>query len=150
MTAVAATGECSVTLVQVRDIMTTSVVCVGAEEPVTVAAGRMRDLDIGALPVRGSGDVLTGVVTDRDLVLRVLAEGIDPEQATVGSVAHVGIVTVRADAAIEQAAHLMGQHRIRRLVVVSGRWVVGILSQGDLARALPEAMAGALAEAVSA
>ena len=137
-------------LVQVRDIMTTSVVCVSADEPVSAAACRMRDLDIGALPVRNDDDVLTGVVTDRDLVLRVVAEGVDPTLTTVGSVARQGVVTVGADAAIEQAAQVMGEHRIRRLVVVSGRWVVGILSQGDLARALPEAAAGALAEAVSA
>lgn len=136
--------------VRVRDIMTTSVVCACADEPVVSAARRMRDLDIGALPVRGDDDVLSGVVTDRDLVLRVLAEGSDPGDVTVGSVVRHGVVTVAADAEIAAAAQLMGQHRIRRLVVVSGRWVVGILSQGDLARALPEAVAGALAEAVSA
>jgi CBS domain-containing protein len=136
--------------VQVRDIMTTSVVCAAADEPVAVAAQRMRDLDIGALPVRGHDDVLSGVVTDRDLVLRVLAVGADPCHVTVGSIVQAGVVTVSADAEIADAARLMGQHRIRRLVVVSGRWVVGILSQGDLARALPEAVAGALAEAVSA
>ena len=136
--------------VQVRDIMTTSVICAAADEPVVTAARRMRDLDIGVLPVRGDDDVLSGVVTDRDLVLRVLAEGADPARVTVGSVVRAHVVTVAADAEIAAAARLMGQHRIRRLVVVSGRWVVGILSQGDLARALPEAVAGALAEAVSA
>ncbi|MGN6299819.1 MAG: CBS domain-containing protein [Angustibacter sp.] len=136
--------------VQVRDIMTTSVICAAADEPVVAAAQRMRDLDIGALPVRGDDDVLSGVVTDRDLVLRVLAEGADPGQVTVGSVVRDGVVTVAADAEIADAARVMGQQRVRRLVVVSGRWVVGILSQGDLARALPEAVAGALAEAVSA
>ncbi len=135
--------------VQVRDIMTTSVICAAADEPVISAARRMRDLDIGALPVRGDDDVLSGVVTDRDLVLRVLAEGDDPGRVTVGSIVRAGVVTVPAEAEIADAARLMGQHRIRRLVVVSGRWVVGILSQGDLARALPEAVAGALAEAVS-
>jgi CBS domain-containing protein len=136
--------------VQVRDIMTTSVICAAADEPVVTAARRMRDLDIGVLPVRGDDDALSGVVTDRDLVLRVLAEGADPARVTVGSVVRAQVVTVAADAEIAAAARLMGQHRIRRLVVVSGRWVVGILSQGDLARALPEAVAGALAEAVSA
>ena len=68
----------------------------------------------------------------------------------MGSIVRRGVVTVPADAEIADAARLMGEHRIRRLVVVSGRWVVGMLSQGDLARALPEAVAGALAEAVSA
>lgn len=136
--------------VQVRDIMTTSVICATADEPVVAAAQRMRDLDIGVLPVRGDDDVLSGVVTDRDLVLRVLAEGADPARVTVGSIVRHGVVTVPADAEIADAARLMGHHRVRRLVVVSGRWVVGILSQGDLARALPEAVAGALAEAVSA
>ncbi|MGN6610333.1 MAG: CBS domain-containing protein [Angustibacter sp.] len=136
--------------VQVRDIMTTSVICATSDEPVVAAAQRMRDLDIGALPVRGDDDVLSGVVTDRDLVLRVLAEGADAGRVTVGSVVRAGVVTVTADAEIADAARLMGQHRIRRLVVVSGRWVVGIVSQGDLARALPEDVAGVLAEAVSA
>jgi CBS domain-containing protein len=139
-----------VTQVQVRDIMTTAVACVGSSEPVTVAACRMRDLDVGSLPVRGHGNVLQGVVTDRDLVLRVLAEGIDPSRTPVGSLVHRRAVTVAADCEIETAAHLMGESRVRRLVVVSGRWVVGIISQGDLARALPEAMTGALVEAVSA
>lgn len=136
--------------VQVRDIMTTSVICATADEPVVAAAQRMRDLDIGALPVRGDDDVVSGVVTDRDLVLRVLAEGANPGRVTVGSIVRAGVVTVTADAEIADAARLMGQHRIRRLVVVSGRWVVGIVSQGDLARALPEPVAGALAEALSA
>ncbi len=138
------------TQVQVRDIMTTSVVCVGEQEPVTVAARRMRDLDVGSLPVHGLGNVLQGVVTDRDVVLRVVAEGIDPARTTVGELVRGRAVTVDADVAIETAAHLMGERRVRRLVVVSGRWVVGIVSQGDLARALPEEVAGALVEAVSA
>lgn len=136
--------------VQVRDIMTPSVACVGAHETVTTAACRMRELDVGVLPVRGAHDVLTGVVTDRDLVLRVLAEGMDPARTAVGDLVRGGTFTVPGEADIEAAARLMGEHRVRRLVVVSGRRVVGIVSQGDLARALPEDLAGALVEAVSA
>ena len=138
------------TQVQVRDIMTTSVACIGSTEPLTNAACRMRDLDVGSLPVRGSGNVLQGVVTDRDIVVHGLAEGIDPARMTVGELVRRKAFTVAADANIETAAHLMGQWRVRRLVVVSGRWVVGIVSEGDLVRALPESLAGALAEAVSA
>lgn len=137
-------------MTQVREIMTTSVVCIGSAEPVQSAACRMRDLDVGSLPVRGRGDVLEGVVTDRDLVLRVIAEGCDPERTPVGHLLRRSAVTITADADIEVAAQLMADSRVRRLVVVSGRWVVGIISQGDLARALPEALAGALVEALSA
>lgn len=136
--------------VQVRDIMTTSVAYVGCDELVTAAACRMRDLDVGVLPVRDADHVLAGVVTDRDLVLGVLAEGVDPDRTVVGSLVRREALTISVDADIESAARLMGQQRVRRLVVISSRWVVGIVSQGDLARALPEALAGALVEAVSA
>lgn len=136
--------------VQVRDIMTTSVACVGSHEPVTAAACRMRDLDVGVLPVRDGEDVLTGVVTDRDLVVSVLADGMDPASTAVGDLVRRAPLTIGLEADIESAARLMSEQRVRRLVVVSGRWVVGIVSQGDLARALPEHLAGALVEAVSA
>jgi CBS domain-containing protein len=135
---------------QVRDIMTTTVVCVSASEPVLTAARRMRDLDVGSLPVRGADDVLSGLVTDRDLVIRVLAEGRDPTRTTVGELVRCRPVTVEPVDDIELAAHVMADRQIRRLLVVCGLDVVGIVSQGDLARALPEALTGELVEAVSA
>ncbi|MEU6813105.1 CBS domain-containing protein [Streptomyces sp. NPDC046831] len=117
---------------QVRDIMTSRPVTVEPRTSVTAVARRMREEDIGAVLVT-EGDRLRGLVSDRDLVVRVLADGGDPEQRTVASVCSGDLVTVTPDEDLDRAVELMRAHSVRRLPVVEGDHPVGILSLGDTA-----------------
>ena len=96
------------------------------------AAGLMRQLDVGVLPVT-DGDELVGLVTDRDLVVRVLAERKEPANVKLGEIATRSPVTVTPDTDLSEARDLMAEHRVRRLPVVKGSELVGILSLGDVA-----------------
>jgi CBS domain-containing protein len=98
------------------------------------AAALMRDLDVGVIPV-AEEERLLGLVTDRDLVLRVLAERKDPLDVRLGDIATKSPVTVSPDERLSNARDLMSEHRIRRLPVVKGEQLVGILSLGDVAQA---------------
>jgi CBS domain-containing protein len=96
------------------------------------AAGMMRSEDVGVLPIVQDSKLL-GVVTDRDLVTRVLAERKDPSQVKVGDIATKSPIKVTPDMKLSEARELMEQNRIRRLLVVKGEELVGILSLGDVA-----------------
>lgn len=96
------------------------------------AAGLMKSEDIGALPVVREGE-LVGVITDRDLVIRVLAERQDPQSVKVGDIATKTPVTVTPDMRLSEARELMEKHQVRRLPVMKGRDLVGIISLGDVA-----------------
>lgn len=96
------------------------------------AAGLMKSEDIGALPVVREGELI-GVITDRDLVIRVLAERQDPQSVKVGDIATKTPVTVTPDMRLSEARELMEKHQVRRLPVMKGRDLVGILSLGDVA-----------------
>ncbi len=96
------------------------------------AAGLMRSEDVGALPVVEHGK-LVGLVTDRDLVLRVVADRRDPTECKVGDVLTRSPITVTPDMRLSEARELMAEHKVRRLPVVKGEELVGILSIGDVA-----------------
>lgn len=115
------------------------------------AAKRMAEEDAGALPVCDTSGKLTGMVTDRDLAVKVLAKGGDPDSARVGELtkAQPEVVTIGADDSIEEALRTMASHQVRRLPVIDGDQMVGIVAQADLARALPAEKAGELLEAIS-
>ncbi|MBT2394472.1 CBS domain-containing protein [Streptomyces sp. ISL-100] len=117
---------------QVREIMTSAPVTVGVLTAVSEVAHRMREENIGAVLV-AEGDELRGLVTDRDLVVRVLAEGKDPGETTVRDVCSPDLVTVTPDDEVDRAIRLMREHSLRRLPVVEGNTAVGIVSLGDLA-----------------
>ncbi|WP_028812087.1 CBS domain-containing protein [Streptomyces flavidovirens] len=117
---------------KVREIMTSAPVTVGVLTAVSEVAHRMREENIGAVLV-AEGDELRGLVTDRDLVVRVLAEGKDPGDTTVRDVCSPDLVTVTADDEVDRAIELMREHSLRRLPVVEGTTAVGIVSLGDLA-----------------
>ena len=121
---------------KVRDVMSSPVHVLQPDETVQEAAHWMKMLDIGWLPVC-DGDRPCGALTDRDIALRVLAERRTPRDARVGDVMHPGLVCVRDDQTLLQAAEEMSRHRLRRLPVVarSGR-LVGIVSLGTLVRNL--------------
>ncbi|MFB6549518.1 MULTISPECIES: CBS domain-containing protein [unclassified Streptomyces] len=116
----------------VRDIMTGDPVTVEPQTSVTAVARIMRDQDLGAVLVT-DGDELRGLVTDRDLVIRSVAEGGDPEQTTVAGACSDDVVTVRSDDELNHAVELMREHAVRRVPVVDDGRPVGIVSLGDLA-----------------
>ncbi|MFF4829629.1 CBS domain-containing protein [Streptomyces sp. NPDC001312] len=116
----------------VRDIMTSELVTVEPLMSVTRVAQKMRDEDIGVVLVT-EGDELRGLVTDRDLVVRALAEGGDPDQRTVASACSGDLFTVTPDEELDQAVRLMREHAVRRVPVVDHGHPVGIISIGDLA-----------------
>jgi CBS domain-containing protein len=133
-----------------RDIMTPNVECVDENESMLDASKKLAQLDVGAMPICGSDNRLKGMLTDRDIVVRVLAEGKDPSTTRAGELAQGEAVTIGADDPIEELLRTMVQHKVRRLPVIDGHELVGIVSQADVATNLPEELVGDLVEAISA
>jgi CBS domain-containing protein len=136
---------------RVNEVMTRGVECVRPTDDIASAAARMRDLDIGPLPVCGDDDRLVGMLTDRDITVRAVAEGRDPKKTRVSDVMTPNIIYCFEDQDITEAARLMKENQIRRLVVLSrDKRLVGIVSLGDLALDTgDDELAGATLEAVS-
>jgi len=132
-----------------REIMTDQVECIGENDTLVDAARKMRDLDVGALPICGEDNRLKGMVSDRDIVVRCIAEGGDPTSTRAGEMAQGKPVTIGADDSVEEALRTMAQHKVRRLPVIDGHDLVGMVSQADIARNLPEESVGDLVEAIS-
>ena len=109
----------------------------------------MQSEDVGVLPIV-EGDRLTGMITDRDITIRAIAEGMDPQSTTVGEIASRDVVTIDPQQTLDEAARLMSQHQLRRLAVVEedGR-LVGILAQADVALATSPERAGEVVEQIS-
>ncbi|HEY1329860.1 MAG TPA: CBS domain-containing protein [Actinomycetota bacterium] len=116
----------------VRHAMTPSPQTIGPEMNAADAASMMQSEDVGLLPVVGEGSLM-GIVTDRDLVLRVLAQRRDPMQVRVGDILTREVVSVSPDEKLSSARDLMAEHRIRRLPVLKRGELVGVLSLGDVA-----------------
>ncbi|WP_340377341.1 CBS domain-containing protein [Streptomyces sp. SS7] len=133
-----------------RDIMHVGATCVQENETLLDAARRMKELDVGALPICGPDDRLHGIITDRDIVVKCLARGKDPSTMTAGQLEQGKPVTVDAGADADQVLQAMEEHRIRRLPVVDDHRLVGMISEADLARHLPEEQVGHFVEAVCA
>lgn len=132
-----------------REIMTTGAECVGENDTLEVAARRMHEEDVGALPVCGEDNRIKGIVTDRDIVIKCLAAGHDPKTVKAGELAEGKPVTIGADDSVEEALQTMKQHKIRRLPVIDGHELVGMLAQADAARALSDASVADLLEVIS-
>jgi CBS domain-containing protein len=132
-----------------REVMTPDPRCVRASETTQDAARMMADLGVGALPVCGEDNRLKGMITDRDIVVKVIAEGRDPRAVHAGELAQGEAVTIGADDDIGEALDTMREHQVRRLPVIDGRDLVGIVAQADAARALPDPKVGDLVEALS-
>jgi CBS domain-containing protein len=132
-----------------RDIMTDNAECARADETLADAARKMRDLDVGALPICGDDDRLKGVVTDRDIVVRCVAEGADPTSTPVSELAEGKTVTIGADDPVDEALRTMIEHGVRRLPVIDGDRLVGMVSQADVARETTREQAGELVAALS-
>ena len=117
-----------------RELMTAGAECVGENETLVDAARKMRDLDVGALPICGEDDRLKGVLTDRDIVVKCLADGGDPKTTTAGTYGQGKPVTIGADDSAEEALKTMAKHQVRRLPVIDGHRLVGMLAQADVAK----------------
>jgi CBS domain-containing protein len=132
-----------------REIMTPDVTCVGERETLTEAARKMARLGVGSMPICGEDDRLKGMLTDRDIVVKVLAEGRDPASVTAGDLAQGKPVTIGADDDAAEILRTMGSHQVRRLPVIDGHKLVGIVAVADVARALPDQPVGDLIDAIS-
>lgn len=129
--------------------MTTGTECIRAEETVLDAARKLKDLGVGALPICGADNKLKGMLTDRDIVVKVLGAGKDPATCSAGELAQGEAVTIGADDTTDEIIRTMTSHKVRRLPVIDGHDLVGMVALADAARALPDPKAGDLLEALS-
>lgn len=124
-------------MILVRHVMTEAPKSLSPERTVADAAGLMEQYDVGVILLANEEDTLFGLVTDRDLVIRVLAKQRDPREVRLGDIATTNLVTITPDANVSDARELMAEHKIRRLPVVKNARLVGILTLGDIAVADP-------------
>jgi CBS domain-containing protein len=116
----------------IREVMTADPRSVSSSDTVVDAAREMREGDVGAIIVADEGRV-TGILTDRDIVVRVVADGRDPASTTVGDVATMDVITLTVDQTVEDAIRIVREHDVRRIPVVQDGRPAGIVSIGDLA-----------------
>lgn len=132
-----------------RELMTEGVQCVRSSDSVVAAAKLMKQLSVGALPICGEDNRLKGILTDRDIVVKVLAENKDPIGVKAGELAEGTPITVQAGTDADEVLNVMAVHQIRRVPVLDGDQLVGIVAQADVAVALGNADTGGVVEAVS-
>jgi CBS domain-containing protein len=132
----------------VREAMTKDPRSIGPSASVVEAARVMRDEHIGSLPIT-DGDTLMGMITDRDITTRVVAEAADLATTSVGDVYSQDLVSVEPDKDLEEALGLMARHQVRRLPVLEDGRLVGIVAQADIALRENEKKTGELVEAIS-
>jgi CBS domain-containing protein len=133
---------------KVRDAMTPGVQSIPPTESLPAAAAMMRENDVGSIPVV-DGNQLVGIVTDRDIVARAVAENADLRTTTVGDVASRDVFTIGPDDDLNEARRLMAEQQVRRLPVVEQGLVVGILAQADVAMVAKEKESGEMLEEIS-
>ena len=133
-----------------REVMTGDAQCIGENETVLDAAKKLAEHDVGAMPICGEDDRLKGMLTDRDIVVEVLAKGKDPAETKAGELGGEEVITIGADDSVDEALSTMKEHKVRRLPVIDGHDLIGVVSQGDLAKNVDEEKVGDLVEAISA
>ncbi len=117
---------------QIREIMTTSVESVTPDTDLVTIARRMKELNVGSLPIV-ENDRLLGIITDRDIVVRAIAEGRNAQSEQVRAYLTPNPTTITADADVRDASELMAREQIRRLPVVDGERLIGFVAIGDIA-----------------
>jgi CBS-domain-containing membrane protein len=133
-----------------RDVMSGGPEGIGEHDTVTDAARKL-ELEVGAMPTCGEDDPWKGMVTDRDIVVKVIAKGNDPSSVTASDRAdRPEVVTIGADDTVDEAPQTMTRHKVRRLPVIDGHRLIGVVSQADLAQEIDKEKVGALVEAISA
>src|SRR3954452_16959144 len=133
-----------------REVMSGGADCIGENDSILDAAKRLAGLDVGAMPICGEDNRLKGMLPDRDIVVKVLAQGKDPSTTKAGELGEGKPVTIGADDSVEEALSTMKSHAVPRLPVIDGHDLIGIVSQADLARNIDEEKVGDLVEAISA
>jgi CBS domain-containing protein len=133
-----------------REVMTGGAECIGENDTILDAAKRLAELDVGAMPICGEDDRLKGMLTDRDVVVKVLSDGKDPSSTTAGELGQGKPVTIGADDSVDEALSTMTEHKVRRLPVIDGHDLIGVVSLGDIAVNLDDEKVGDLVEAISA
>lgn len=131
-----------------KDLMTSPAETLAPEATLADAARALANLGIGSMPV-ADGDTILGVVTDRDIVVSGIAAGLDVNSATVSEIATTDVVTVGVDDSAETVAATLAEHQIRRVPVVDGGILVGVISQADVARDLDAADTGEVVKEIS-
>jgi CBS domain-containing protein len=133
----------------IRDVMTSDPCTIDADKSVAYAAKMMREEDVGLAPIV-EGDKLVGMLTDRDITIRVVAEGRNPDQVKVSEVASKQVVTIDPQQDLDEALRIMAKHQVRRLPVVEedGK-LVGVVAQADIAREGDDKETGELVEEIS-
>lgn len=133
-----------------KDIMNTGATCIGEDQTLTDAARMMRDLGVGSLPICGNDKKLHGIITDRDIVIKCLAEGKDPNTCTASELAQGHITYVDADTDMDSIVELMGREQVKRMPVIHEHQLVGMISESDLARNLDDERLSTFVERVFA
>ena len=134
---------------KIQEVMTSNPCSIDADKPVSYAAKMMKDEDVGFAPIV-EGDKLIGTVTDRDIAMKVVAEGRDPQSTTVREIASTNLVTIDPQQDLDDALRLMASSQVRRLPVVEedGR-LVGVLAQADVAQAGHDSLTGETVQEIS-
>jgi CBS domain-containing protein len=133
-----------------REVMTSNPECIGENETLLDAARKMADSGFGAMPICGEDNRLKGMLTDRDIVAKALAQGMDPASTRAGELGEGKPVTIGADDSLEEILQTMARHKVRRLPVIDGHDLVGIIAVADVARELSDNKAkGDLIHAIS-
>jgi CBS domain-containing protein len=143
-------GRGTVVGTKINEVMTKRPRAVTPQTSVREAARLMEEEDVGSLPVVEEGVRLVGIVTDRDVALRVVGGGLDPEATRVGEVASADVITLSPEDDLDEALGLMARAKVRRLpIVVRENELVGMLAQADIARTSKEKSTGEVVEAIS-
>ena len=121
-----------------RELMHLGAECVGENDSLATVAQKMRDLGVGSVPICGADDRLQGIITDRDIVVRCVAEGRDPDQMRAGEHAQGTVYWVESSAGVDEVLRQMEDHQVKRLPVIENHRLVGLISEADLARNLSE------------
>jgi CBS domain-containing protein len=135
----------------VREAMHEGCECIGESQTVLDAANKMAELDVGVLPICGDDDRLKGMVTDRDIVVKGLAQGRDPAATRCSELAQGTVHWIAADASLDEALGTMREHAVKRLCVLDDdKRLSGIITEADVATHAPESKTGELVESIAA
>ncbi|HET8594519.1 MAG TPA: CBS domain-containing protein [Intrasporangium sp.] len=132
-----------------RDLMSSPAQCLNEGDTLVAAAQALRESGVGSMPIKDASGQLAGMITDRDIVVRGIAEGFDPTTSTVGEISTQTVVVVNVDDDEEAVLNAFIQNQVRRIPVVDGEDVVGMISQADIARSMSQDETGGVVQAIS-
>jgi len=132
-----------------REIMNPGTECIGEQETLRAAATKMAELEVGALPICSEQNRLVGMLTDRDIVVKCIAQGGDPDSATAGEFRQDEAVTIGADDDVAEVLRTMADHAVRRLPVIDGHDLVGMIALADVATSVSDPQIGMVLSAIS-